>query len=205
MTQYVFRKFKISRTCSKNFVDYTSYRSYLKEDFHHRCAYCNLLDTAITTPFEIDHYIPEKIFKDVRPELKYEYANLMYSCKKCNGAKLHQYDGDGTCSSIVNELFYDPSTVDLNNYFYRNEYGTISSDDPKGLKMINLLHLHRSIHNMAWICEEIDQTLDRINSKLKNPSNVTPELIKSKQILSDYSLLCKQVFISNYNNSNFSL
>lgn len=43
---------------------------YLSEDFKHRCAYCNLLDTQITTPYEADHFIPEDVFKDEWPELR---------------------------------------------------------------------------------------------------------------------------------------
>ena len=76
--KYRFRDFRITRTCTKCYSDYRSYKNALREDFKHRCAYCNLLDTQITTPFEIDHYIPERAFTAVWPELKTTYSNLIY-------------------------------------------------------------------------------------------------------------------------------
>ena len=148
-----FRDYTIKRTCTKKYKDYHSYFKYLREDFNHRCAYCNLLDTQITTSYEVDHFVPEVVFKDEWPELKTTYANLVYSCKKCNVAKSSQYQGDITQKRINNELFYEPEETDYGTIFYRGEDGGICSDDTRGRGMITRLKLYRPIHNLAWICE----------------------------------------------------
>ena len=75
-----FRNYKITRTCKKHYANYQDYKPYLAEDFHHRCAYCNLLDDKVTSFFEVDHFVPQaEIKKD--PQFSYlvnDYDNLIY-------------------------------------------------------------------------------------------------------------------------------
>ena len=73
-----FKTHSIIRSTPPHKNDYADYKPYLKKDFCGRCAYCNLLDTAITTPFEVDHFIPRKTFKDCRDDLDNDYTNLIY-------------------------------------------------------------------------------------------------------------------------------
>lgn len=203
-----FRDNKITRTCKKEYKDYHSYIKFLREDFKHRCAYCNLLDTQITTPYEADHFIPEDIFKDNCPELKTTYANLVYSCKKCNGAKSNQYEGDITKKELINELFYDPEKTDYGTVFYRKEDGGIYSDDEKGRDMITRLKLYRPIHNLAWICEITRTTLVKLSKQINEVGRDSMKgklLCDAKQELQEYYDDCIAVFIANYNNNKFSL
>lgn len=201
-----FRNYEIHRTFTKKYEDYHSYKEYLKADFHSRCAYCNLLDTQITTSYEIDHFVPKDIFKDDWPELEKTYGNLVYSCKKCNGAKSNQYKGDIGKRIIENELFYDPENTDYNTIFYRDDVGSICSDDEKGRDMINRIKLYRPIHNLAWICEITKNTLEKINKQIEIEGKESPKgilLLKAKNELNDYYNDCRDVFLANYNNGKY--
>jgi hypothetical protein len=203
-----FRDFRITRTCTKEYSVYASYKPSLRKDFKGRCAYCNLLEESITTPFEVDHYIPRETFKDEWPELDTLYDNLILACKKCNIAKSSKFLGDISNKKIINEEFYNPVEVDYGTIFYRNDAGGIDSDDPKGKDMITKLKLYKPIHNMAWICENINTTLEKIDIQIekydKNPKK--RELLKkAKDELNDYYRLCNKIFQSNYNNDRFKI
>lgn len=166
-----FKTHTIARSTPPHYEEYKKYKPYLENDFCNRCAYCNLSDKRITTPFEIDHFIPEVAFKETNPELKTDYNNLIYSCKKCNGTKGGKFKGDLSSQNPTNELFYDPVSVDYNIIFFRNELGAIDSDDPKGKEMIKLLKLYRPIHILGWLCEEIDATADKLEIAIKHENN----------------------------------
>ena len=166
-----FKNHAIIRSNPPYYSNYSSYKPFLEEDFSKRCAYCNLSRDAITTPFEIDHFIPRNAFKTIRPDLETDYKNLIYSCKKCNIAKSNKFKGDLTSKEPTNELFYDPVLVDYNTVFYRNELGAIDSDDPKGKEMIKLLKLYRPIHILAWICDEMNQTAEKLEKVIDSTTD----------------------------------
>ena len=203
-----FRDFEIRRTCVEKYKNYRSYTRFLREDFGHRCAYCNLLDTQVTTPYEVDHFVPKVVFCDTWPELENAYENLVYSCKKCNLEKKDQYKGDIDKRVIENELFYDPEKTDYGKIFYRGDDGGICSDDPKGRDMIMRLKLYRPIHNLAWICEIAKNTLEKLSNELENTEKGSEKekvLSEAKEKLSDYYNDCRDVFIANYNNDKFTI
>lgn len=204
--KYDFRSYRIRRSCNKKYSQYSRYKKWLKKDFHARCAYCNLRDDRITTPFEIDHFIPRDAFKTVRPELDCLYDNLMYTCKKCNNAKSGHYDGDIYEGSITNNYFYNPVETDYNEIFYRNEMGSICSEDAKGLSMIARLKLNRCIHNLAWICDRLDEVLTKLEAKLKDApegSTQREEYLKAQSQLLKYYHDCNNIFIAKYNDKDF--
>ncbi|WP_315728840.1 HNH endonuclease [Bradyrhizobium sp. SZCCHNS2015] len=61
--------------------NYNDYKSYLRYDFLHCCAYCTIAESeAGAVRFTIDHYEP----RSARPDLACEYNNLMWSCDECN-------------------------------------------------------------------------------------------------------------------------
>ncbi len=203
-----FRDFKITRNCKKKYKTYSRYKENLKEDFKSRCAYCNMPDNIIAPePFEIDHFIPQNAFENIKPELKYEYDNLMYSCPKCNGNKSDKYKGDINNGKIENEFFYNPVEIDYNEIFYRNEYGGISSEDKKGNEMILTLNLYNPIHNFAWIIdsiEEVEEKIDEEMDKIKDKKSEKYEKLKE----ADYRLLkykdnLVKLFKANYYNSKW--
>ena len=202
--KYKFKNHIIARTCTEQFGDYHKYKTYLKKDFSCRCAYCNLCDETVTTYFEIDHYIPKEAFKDKRPELLTLYDNLVYSCKKCNQSKSSSFEGDVNSSPLDNEFFYNPAIIDYNTIFYRDESGSILSDDEKGRNMINLLKLYRPINNLAWICERLYEGYLQIKDKMPELDINSDEYSVYKEI--KYKLLelhteLYKYFIANYNES----
>lgn len=168
-----FREFKIIRTCEREYKSYNSYRKVLKKDFHNRCAYCNTYDYILEPlTYAIDHYVPKAIFKDKDKTLDYNYNNLMYTCPKCNSEKKDKYyieESSGNLE-IKNSLFYNPVEVDYNEIFYRDELGSIQSEDKKGKEMIALLKLYRPLYNFAWLLEELHYINEKINNKLREDS-----------------------------------
>lgn len=167
-----FKEHKIVRSCKGNYDKPSRYKKVLAADFGNRCCYCNMHRSLITSPFHVEHFIPVKVFKGKKDSLWTDYENLMWSCPKCNLSKGDKYEGDfPNQEGIINELFYNPVTTDYNEIFYRNEYGGIDSDDPKGREMIKLLKLYRPIHNLSWLVEKLEK-LDRIvDAKLEKETD----------------------------------
>lgn len=182
-----FKEHEIKRTCKKSFDDESKYRKYLREDFQHRCCYCNMDERLITQSYHIDHFIPKKAFKGKRDSLKTDYNNLMWACPKCNMSKSGKYEGDLIHNPrIENELFYNPVETDYNSIFYRNELGGIDSDDPKGRDMIHLLKLYRPIHNLVWLVERLDRFCETLERQIKKEAD--PERKKLLESAHGYAL-----------------
>lgn len=205
--KYKFKSHNITRSNPPHESNYNKYRSTLQKDFGGRCAYCNLSDSQITTPFEIDHFIPRKAFQKERPELENEYSNLIYSCKKCNVAKSSKYKGDIHAANPTNELFYDPAVVDYNTIFYRDRHGAIASDDKKGKEMIQYLKLYRPIHILAWVCEEALKTADLLDEAIKQEKSPerAQQLSDALTIIKDISMRYYRIFIAHYNDDCFCI
>lgn len=202
-----FRKHTITRSTPPSKTKYADYKPYLKKDFCGRCAYCNLLDESITTPFEVDHFIPRAVFKDTRMDLDTDYTNLVYSCKKCNIAKRDQFSGDIGAAKPTNELFYDPVLTDYNSVFYRNHFGAIDSDDAKGRRTIKNLKLYRPIHILAWLCEEIYETAEKLEREInqEQDQNRKDILVTALNNLNGQYRKLHRLFTAEYNNSSFTL
>lgn len=203
-----FRNFKIIKNCNRKYRTYTLYKNFLQKDFRNRCAYCNMLDEIIAPkPYEVDHFIPRDAFKDVKPELEYDYLNLMYSCPKCNGNKSDFYKGNINEEKIYNEYFYNPVETDYNEIFYRNEYGGISSVDKKGNEMILMLKLYNPIHNLAWLIDKIDEIEEKVSKEMESIKN--DNSVKYKKLMDvDYRLLrykdkLIKIFKANYYNNEW--
>lgn len=197
-----FRKFRIQRTCNKEYKRYKSYKKFLKKDFHNRCAYCNTWDYIIEPlGFAIDHYVPRKIFKSIDKTLNNNYNNLMYVCPKCNREKSDKFKGDIENLEIKNEMFYNPVEKDYNEIFYRNEYGGIDSEDEQARNMIKELKLYRPLYNFSWLLEKLMITREKLKSKL-NESNISKDkkeklencLIK----INDYYIDMEKIFKKSY-------
>ena len=202
-----FKTHKITRSKPPKKDSYPSSRPFLKKDFCGRCAYCNLSDKAITTPFEIDHFIPRDTFKNGRMDLETDYTNLVYSCKKCNNAKSDQFSGDIHSANPTNELFYDPALVDYNDIFYRNELGAIASDDDKGKNSITRLKLYRPIHILAWICEELSETADKLEIAIESEADDERKkaLETALNKINNQYRKKSRLFTAAYNDKNFSI
>ena len=135
------------------------------------------------------------------------YNNLIYSCRNCNGEKSNLYEGDISKSPYENQRFYDPVKTDYNTIFYRNECGTICSDDSKGKSMILDLKLYRPINNLAWICEQLNELSDKLHAlQLAETDPERKALIKDAEIEAlRYYKDCQQIHTANFNNKSFSI
>lgn len=161
-----FREHEIRRTCTDQFDSPQKYRSNLQKDFQGRCCYCNMSEELVTIPYHVEHFIPEKVFKGIRDDLKTDYNNLMWSCPKCNLSKGDKYKGNiHDYSKMENTLFYNPVEIDYNRVFYRNELGGIDSDDLKGREMIKMLKLYRPVHNLAWLLERLEKLCGQLEER----------------------------------------
>ena len=200
-----FKTHVIIRSTPTKKTDYRKYRPELEHDFHERCAYCNLHKNSITTQFEIDHFIPQGIFKGVRNDLLTEYSNLVYSCPKCNNAKGNQFSGDIYAKNVKNEKFYDPVETDYNSVFYRNEYGFIESDDTKGREMIEDIKLYRNIHALAWICEQLSEIREKLVFAIEQESDTERKslLQEAKEKVTNAYFEKDKLFKAVYNNPDF--
>lgn len=65
-----------------------SYRPWLRDEFAFRCVYCLKRETwgQATAEYDLDHFEP----RSVRFDLRFDYVNLVYSCRRCNLVKLDQ-------------------------------------------------------------------------------------------------------------------
>ncbi len=88
------------------YLDYASFRPWLRDEFSFRCVYC--LRRERWEPdlgvFEIDHFAPVS----VSPELRVTYQNLIYSCTACNAAKRNQVLPDPAIVFLSTSLLVEP-------------------------------------------------------------------------------------------------
>lgn len=64
------------------YVDYASFRPWLRDEFSFRCVYCLLREQwgRVTGEFDLDHFEPQSI----EPDAELEFDNLLYACHGCN-------------------------------------------------------------------------------------------------------------------------
>ena len=161
----------------KTYSDYKKYKSYLADDFHLSCGYCGVhhMYFGYQKGFHIDHFAPKSRF----PELICEYTNLVYTCPVCNIAKHDDWCTDKACTPISNGQGYiDPCCPEYDEVFYRNEYGKICvktsvNNASVGQYMYNRMKFFLKRHEIFWVIEYFDDTLDKLNtifSKMHNDS-----------------------------------
>lgn len=206
MEKKPFKEHRITRSCDKELKPYGKYRPYLEKDFRNRCCYCNMSAELITSPFHVDHFIPKKVFEGKKDYLLTQYDNLMWSCPKCNMSKGDSYEGDlENDDSITNELFYNPVEVDYNDIFYRNKYGQIRSDDPKGQEMIKKLKLYRTIHSAAWILERLEKTTQALDEMIKKEADEDKKKVleKASRVIAVECVKMEPIFRTIYREKKF--
>ncbi len=76
----------------RRYRNYSLYRSLLRTDFQHRCAYCLVHEyhNGSDANFSIDHHRPRNGMY-ARRDLENEYANLYWCCNECNQNKGDQW------------------------------------------------------------------------------------------------------------------
>ncbi len=168
------RKFNDYEIPKRERIDSLDIKENLKQNFFGRCAYCNCHYKTLTgLEYQIEHIIPKKKAEDNgKPELRDDYNNMVYACKKCNLYKsqtwpFDDYDLNHTYDKDLGVGFYDPCLVDFNSIFYRDEYGIIMSDDRVGQYMIDKLKLYTLFRSVAWYCDKLKNLQRRLIEKKK--------------------------------------
>jgi len=70
----------------RGYQDYGAFKPWLRDEFEFRCVYCLCREKWFPdgdASFSVDHFIARK----AAPERACDYANLLYACCQCNGAK----------------------------------------------------------------------------------------------------------------------
>lgn len=177
-------KKKPTRSCEKKLENYTSYRPYIKEDFHYSCGYCGDSD-KFYGHYHIDHFQPQG---DERfAHLKSEYSNLVYSCPFCNLSKSDTWiDEDG---------FIDPCCTSYDDHLKRNNKGKIEPLTKNGKNMYEHMKLYLLRHQLIWVIEKIQlqkEELLKLKDKVKEDSEklkITESFIELQNTIDNYTRL----------------
>lgn len=142
--------------------NYKDYKSYLQEDFHHRCGYCGDHDYFQDSFYEIDHFVPQNQLKTISLTT---YSNLVYSCRSCNNSKRAKWPtGDEFVHNNGSEGFIDPCHQSYSQQFERLSDGSIKAITTLGNWMWTNLRLGNPIHRIKWKLEQLKSELIRLNS-----------------------------------------
>lgn len=165
-----FRTKSPSRTCSKSYANYRSYKKYLIKDFSNRCGYCDGSDTwhGGYKAFHIDHFAP----KDKFPQLEKTYSNLIYSCPACNNSKSNKWPSNDPNQNVVsNRGFLNPSIDDLNGHFERDDFGKIIGKTDIAKDMIASLNLNIDRHSVIWMLTKLEELIDKYQKIIEQGFN----------------------------------
>ena len=84
------------------YLDYNSYRPWLRDEFEFRCVYCLHREQwgIGVCDFAIDHFLPVS----AQPDAELNYLNLFYSCLTCNLRKGSRRIDDPTQADVASAL-----------------------------------------------------------------------------------------------------
>lgn len=119
------------------YTDYTSYKPWLRDDFHFRCVYC--LERERWYPsghaaFGVEHVQPKA--NPNNAAFLCDYENLVYACNRCNSVK-------------QNRLLLDPCATALAEHVRVADDGSISGLTLEGKKLVDHLGLDRKQPRMV--------------------------------------------------------
>jgi hypothetical protein len=123
---------------------YTRYRSLLRRDFQHRCAYCLTHERYLggEAGCAIDHHRPQRGLH-ARPDLEHDYANLYWTCQECNTNKGDTWpDAEEEADGM---RFLDPCLPDDDHdlHWRTQPDGSVEAITPAGEYTIEHLKLWR--------------------------------------------------------------
>jgi hypothetical protein len=142
----------VRRHGPRGYIDYGSYRPWLRDEFTFRCVYCLLREQwgRVRGIFDIEHFLPIAH----HPGQSRAYHNLLYGCATCNAAKGSQ-------------LVPDPCRVLLSQDVTVGEDGRILASTPEAARVIRILGLDDAEYTefrLLWLgiirlAERYDPTL----------------------------------------------
>lgn len=120
----------VRRHGPRGYLDYTSYKPWLRDEFTFRCIYCLVRERWHPDGHEgfgADHFDSQSI----HPERRTEYDNLFYACCSCNAAR-------GVISPPI-----DPAQESLGAHLRIARDGTAEPLTTEGARLIAICHLNR--------------------------------------------------------------
>ena len=160
-----------------------SNKRYLAEDFSHRCAYCDDVDSLAGgyKSYHVEHFAPKEKF----PSLQFTYENLLYACPFCNCSKSDDWVSMDADKSVDGDRGYvSPCEAEYQKHLDRNDQtGEIVSQTALGQYMFDHLNLSLMRHSLIFIVE----TLQEKRNELKE--NIEKERLQGKDITKKERLL----------------
>ncbi|AUD05715.1 HNH endonuclease [Spirosoma pollinicola] len=164
----------------------------LRRIYSHKCGYCETHESAGAS-LRVDHYRPKAGVKDVPGHegyywLAYEWSNLVLSCEKCNGRKLHNFPlqdeanrvsvptltnnglpisdccrADKTILLAEHPLLLNPELDNPDEHLIFRPNGTIDAKTERGKKSIELYFLERDelITNRKNMTDDVVEDLKK--------------------------------------------
>lgn len=126
-------RYTIKRRTNLEQRTYDKYRPELSEDFYHICGYCGKSEAVTKKGFEIDHFVPQTLAKN----LTNSYENLVYCCFTCNRKKSSKWPTKN--ASLANDGikgFCDPASDEFDIHLQRDDSGKIISCSSVGDYML---------------------------------------------------------------------
>lgn len=158
-----FRNHHPQRTCTKIYENYRSFKFALAKDFQNRCGYTDCSDFWFggAGNFHIDHFVPWKNYP-AQPNLKTDYANLVYCCSYVNILK----SNDETD-------YIDPCNVDFNQHFSRDKTGNNIADKKSSSAqyMYKKLKLYLQRYQIIWMLDSISDRMEKLVAAINDPKN----------------------------------
>ena len=112
------------------YVDYTSFKPWLRDEFAFRCLYCLTRERWFPIGhegFSVEHFIAQSI----APALRHKYENLFYVCCACNAAR----------REIA--LPFDPTQEPLSAHVRITRAGVAEALTIEGAQFIDICRLNR--------------------------------------------------------------
>lgn len=173
--------FRKDTPCRRNdyplYNDYHRYKAILREDFKCRCGYCGDHDWFKDSFYEIDHFVPKNILRNISCN---HYPNLVYSCRLCNNKKRDKWPMKNESISNNGKIgFIDPCDENYSKQFKRIIDGSIYPLTEIGKWMSNELGFNNPTHRIRYQLETI---LCDIN-ELEKTEKMDDKTIESLHIL----------------------
>lgn len=111
------------------YVDYGSFKDWLRDEFQFRCVYClnrEMWEKDGHRVFGVDHLMPKGRY----PDLECDYDNLLFSCNWCNTNRRDE------------PLSFDPAETSISELLHIRDDGTVQPRNPIGRYLCDLLWLN---------------------------------------------------------------
>ena len=142
---------------------YAKYEPELREDFYHMCGYCGKSEAVTKKGFEIDHFVPQTLAKDLTDC----YDNLVYSCFTCNRKKGAKWPTENPALAHNGTIgFCDPATEEFDSHLQRDIDGKIISCSAVGEYMLKkAFQFDKRPTEMVWKAMQIIEMKQELRSR----------------------------------------